>query len=102
MPTNEQQPQDTYNETNLRALKRDEVRQIATQHNISNLRSLKKEQLIRAILNAQNQSLQNPQLPQQVEREDSDLKNLVLNERFDGKIQTYQYIPRQRIIERTY
>ena len=93
MDTKNNRPQETYNETDLRAMKAEQLRKIASTLKISKIRTHKKDQLIRAILNKQNQSLQNPQLPQQVEREDSDLKNLVLNERFDGKIQTYQYIP---------
>ena len=51
--------------TDLRTLKRAEVRQIGVQHNISNIKSLKKDHIIRAILNIQNQSPQNPQLPQE-------------------------------------
>ena len=93
MDIKNQQTQETYNETDLRAMKAEQLRQDCIYFEDLQIKTYKKDQLIRAILNAQNQSLQNPQLPQQVEREDSDLKNLVLNERFDGKIQTYQYIP---------
>ena len=46
MATTEQQTRETYHEADLRGLKRDEVRKIAAQHNISNVKSLKKDQLI--------------------------------------------------------
>ena len=52
--------QQTYNETDLRAMKAEQLRKIASTLNISRIKTYKKDQLIRAILNAQNQSLQNP------------------------------------------
>ena len=93
MDTKSKQAQEAYDEADLRAMKAEESRKIASTFKISKIKSYKKDQLIKAILKTQNISTQNVQLPQQVEREDSDLKSLVLNERFDGKIQTYQYIP---------
>ena len=47
--------------------------------------------MINIILNIQNPP--ENRLPQQVEKEYSDLKSLVLNEWFNGKVQTYQYTP---------
>ena len=60
MDTKNQQTQETYNETDLRAMKAEQLRKIASTLKISKIKTYKKDQLIRAILNAQNQSLQNP------------------------------------------
>ena len=100
MATNEQQLPEPYTEAYLKGQSVMKCVELPCNCNISNVKSLKKDQLIRAILNIQNQRPQNPQLPQQIEREDSDLTSLVLNERFNGKIQTYEYIPKNESLEK--
>ena len=100
MGANEQQLPEPYTEAYIKELKRDEVYRIAMQRNILTVKSLKKDQLIRTTLNVQNERPPNSQLPQQIERENSDLASLGLNESFNEKIQTYDYIPKNESLEK--
>ena len=97
MPTKGQQLPEEITRTSLRQQNRDSVRQIAQKLHISNIRKFNKEQLIDLILEAQEQ-LQQPPIaspPQQNEPEDSNVADLTLKSRFNGKIKTYTYSPNE-------
>ena len=55
-------------------MKAEQLRKIPSTLSISKIKTYKKDPLIKAILNMQNQNPQKPQFPQQIKREDSDLK----------------------------
>ena len=76
-------------------MKRDDVRKIAAQLKVSNILSRKKDQLIDIIIETQDrrQEITNPKLPKQDEPEDSDISELKMSQRFNGKIRTFKYIP---------
>ena len=53
MDTKSKQTQETYNEADLRAMKAEQLRKIASTLKISKIKTYKKDQLIKVILNIQ-------------------------------------------------
>ena len=95
MPTTSQQTPIFYAVSQLRFMKRDDVRKIAAQLKVSNILSKKKDQPIDIIIKTQDrrQGITNRKLPKQDEPEDSDISELKISQRFHGKIRTFKYIP---------
>ena len=95
MSTSGQENAEHFTLEDLRPLKRDEIRQIASKLHISEIRSFNKNELIDAILHLQAQQQQQQperQQPQLNEPQDSDTSDLIYQRRFSGRISKYAYM----------